>query len=87
MMALEDQIHTGQTDGKSLNGDNLQQMTDLKVIEGLCYKTIIEENIFGLVRMYVTPYRFSWTIFILGFAQSYTDKLLIFRWVQIVLFL
>ena len=42
---------------------------------------------FGLVRMYVTPYRFSWTIFILGLALSYTDKLLVFRWVQIVLHL
>ena len=41
----------------------------------------------GLVRMYVTPYRFSWTIFILGLALSYTDKLLVFRWVQIVLHL
>ena len=41
----------------------------------------------GLVRMYVTPYRFSWTIFILGLALSYTDKLLVFRWVQIVLLL
>ena len=40
-----------------------------------------------LVRMYVTPYRFSWTIFILGLALSYTDKLLVFRWVQIVLHL
>ena len=30
---------------------------------------------FGLVRMYVTPCRFSWTIFILGLALSYTDKL------------
>ena len=42
---------------------------------------------FGLVRMYVTPYRFSWTIFILGLALSKTDKLLVFRWVQIVLHL
>ena len=32
-------------------------------------------------------YRFSWTIFILGLALSYTDKLLVFRWVQIVLLL
>ena len=50
-------------------------------------QTIIEDITFGLVRMYVTPYRFSWTIFILGFALSYTDKLLVFRWVQIVLLL
>ena len=35
--------------------------------------------------MYVTPYRFSSTIFILGLALRYTDKLLVFRWVQIVL--
>ena len=48
---------------------------------------IIEDITFGLVRMYVTPYRFSWTIFILGLALSYTDKLLEFRWVQIVLLL
>ena len=47
-------------------------------------QTIIEDITFGLVRMYVTPYRFSWTIFILGLALSYTDKLLVFRWVQIV---
>ena len=39
------------------------------------------------VRSYVTPYRFSWTIFILGLALSYTDKLLVFRWVQFVLHL
>ena len=50
-------------------------------------QTIIEDITFGLVRMYVTPYRFSWTIFILGLALSYTDKLLVFRWVQIVLLL
>ena len=50
-------------------------------------QTIIEDITFGLVRMYVTPYRFSWTIFILGLAPSYTDKLLVFRWVQIVLLL
>ena len=36
---------------------------------------------------HVTPYRFSWTIFILGLALSYTDKLLVFRWVQILLLL
>ena len=50
-------------------------------------KTIIEDTTFDLVRMYVTPYRFSWTIFILGLALSYKDTLLVFRWVQIVLFL
>ena len=50
-------------------------------------QTIIEDITFGLVRMYVRPYRFSWTIFILGLALSYTDKVLVFRWVQIVLLL
>ena len=50
-------------------------------------QTIIEDITFGLVRMYMTPYRFSWTIFILGLALSYTDKLLVFRWVQIALLL
>ena len=50
-------------------------------------QTIIEDITFDLVRIYVTPYRFSWTIFILGLALSYTDKLLVFRWVQIVLLL
>ena len=50
-------------------------------------KTIIKDINVGLVRMYVTPYRFSWIIFILGLALSYTDKLLVFRWVQIVLHL
>ena len=48
-------------------------------------QTIIEDITFGHVRMYVTPYRFSWTIFILDLALSYTYKLLVFRWVQIVL--
>ena len=50
-------------------------------------KTIIKDITFGLVRMYVTPYRFSWAIFILGLALSYNDKMLVFRWVQIVLLL
>ena len=46
------------------------------------------ENInFGLVRMYVTPYRISWIIFTSDLVISYTDKLLVFRWVQIVLLL
>ena len=49
--------------------------------------SIIGDITFGLVRMYVTPYRFSWTIFILGLALRCTDKLLVFRWVQIVLLL
>ena len=34
-------------------------------------KTIIKDITFGLVRMYVTLYRFSWIIFILGLALSY----------------
>ena len=34
-------------------------------------QTIIEDITFGLVRMYVTPYRFSLTIFILGLAKLY----------------
>ena len=53
----------------------------------LLLQTIIEGITFGLVKMYVTPYRFSWTIFILGLALSYTDKLLVFRWLKIVLLL
>ena len=53
----------------------------------LLLQTIIEDITFGLVRMYVKPYRFSWTIFILSLALSYTDKLLVFLWVQIVLLL
>ena len=53
----------------------------------LLLHTIIEDITFGVVRMYVTPYRFSWTIFILDLALSYADKLLVFRWVLIVLLL
>ena len=45
------------------------------------------DNSSDCVFVYVTPYRFSWTIFILGLALSYTDKLLVFLWEQIVLFL
>ena len=41
-------------------------------------QTIIEDITFGLVRMYVPPYSFSWTICILGLALSYTDKLLVY---------
>ena len=47
----------------------------------------IEGINFGLVRMYVTPYRFFWKIFTSDLVISYTDKLLVFRWVQIVLLL
>ena len=53
----------------------------------LVLHTIIEDITFGLVRMYVTPYRFSWALFILGLAIGYTDKLWVFRWVQILLLL
>ena len=35
----------------------------------------------------MTAYRLSWTNFILDLALSYTDKVLVFRWVQIVLLL
>ena len=31
----------------------------------------------------VTPYRISWTIFTLDLVINYTDKLLVFRWVQL----
>ena len=47
----------------------------------------IEGINFGLVRMYVTPYRISWIIFTPDLVISYTDKWLIFRWVQTVLLL
>ena len=49
-------------------------------------KTIEDIN-FGLVRMYVTPYRISWIIFTSELVISYADKLLVFRWIQIVLLL
>ena len=42
---------------------------------------------FGLVRMYVAHYRISWIIFISDLVISYTDKLLVFRRVQIGLLL
>ena len=41
----------------------------------------------GLVRMYVTPFRIFWIIFTSDLVISYSDKLLVFRWVQIVLLL
>ena len=47
----------------------------------------IEGINFGLVRMYETPYRFFREIFTSDLVISYTDKLLVFRWVQIVLLL
>ena len=47
----------------------------------------IEDINFGLVRMYVTPYRIFRIIFTSDFAISYTDKSLVFRWVLIVLLL
>ena len=36
----------------------------------LLHSLSLPYNYFGLVRMYVTPYRFSWTIFILGFGTK-----------------
>ena len=50
---------------------------DKKAFFSSC-RPLLEDITFGLVRMYVTPYRFSWTTFILGLALSYTDKLLVF---------
>ena len=47
----------------------------------------IEDINFGVVRMYVTPYRISWIIFTSDLVISYTDKLLVFRLVQNVLLL
>ena len=47
----------------------------------------IEDIHFGLVRMYVTHYHIFWIIFTSDFVISYTDRLLVFRWVQIVLLL
>ena len=47
----------------------------------------IEGINFGLVRMYVTPYRIFWKIFTSDLVISYTDKLLVFQWIQIVLLL
>ena len=38
----------------------------------------IEGINFGLVRMYVTPYRFLWKIFTSDLVISYTDRLLVF---------
>ena len=38
---------------------------------------------FGHARMYATPYSVSW-ILILDLGPNYTDKLLEFRWVQIM---
>ena len=45
----------------------------------------IEGINFGLVRMYVTLCRIFWIILTSDLVISYTDKLLVFRWVQIVL--
>ena len=42
---------------------------------------------FGLVKTCVKPKYIFWIIFILDLALSYTVKLLIFRWVLIVLLL
>ena len=53
-------------------------LQNLQTIEGIN---------FGLVRMYETPYRIFWKIYTSDLVISYTDKLLVFRWVQIVLLL
>ena len=50
-----------------------KRFTLLQTIEGIS---------FGLVRMFVTPYRIFWIIFTSGLAIRFTDKLLVFRWVQ-----
>ena len=50
-------------------GNVYDACNDKKVFSLL--QTIKEDITFGLVRMYVTPYRFSWTIFILDLALSY----------------
>ena len=47
----------------------------------------IEDIHFGFVRMYVAHYRIFWIIFTSDLVISYTDKLLVFRWVQVVLLL
>ena len=47
----------------------------------------IEDVNFGLVRMYVMPYRIFWIIFTSDLVISYTNKLLVFRWLQIGLLL
>ena len=47
----------------------------------------IEGINFGLVRMYVPPYRIFWIIVTPDLVISYTDKCVVFRWVQIVLIL
>ena len=47
----------------------------------------IEDINFGLVRKHVTHYRIFWIIFTSDLVISYTDKLLVFRLVQIVLLL
>ena len=43
----------------------------------------IEDIHFGLVRMCVTPYRIFWIIFTSDLVISYTNKLLVFRLVQL----
>ena len=48
---------------------------------------IIDGINFCLIKMYMTPYRISWIIFTLDLVISYTDKLLVFRWIQIMLLL
>ena len=45
----------------------------------------IEGINFGLVRMRVSPYRMFWIIFSFDLVLSYTEKVMVFRWVQILL--
>ena len=47
----------------------------------------IKDIHFGLVRMYVTHYHMFWIIFTSDLVISYTDKLLVFRWIQLLLLL
>ena len=42
---------------------------------------------FFLVRMYVTPYHSFWIIFTSDLVIRCTEKLLVFKWVQIMLLL
>ena len=55
--------------------NNKKAFSPLQTIEGIN---------FGLVRM---PYRIFWIIFTSDLVTSYTEKLLVLRWVQIVLLL
>ena len=60
---------------------NLYLSCNDKKAFSLLRTTIIKDITVGLVRMYVTPYRFFWMIFITDLVLSYTDKFLVFQWV------